>query len=803
MVAVTIRNAARGTMTRALGRCIVMVVALAGCRDAAEPNLPGGGSSGGAPNSATIGPAGGSVHATLAGGASMTVTIPAGALADPVRLTLGPRVAGAAVRGAFSLEPAGQRLAHPARLDIQVADGALSSTSVVAFEQGSLVIPVSSTGAGTSAISVTLDVLGVPGQATVGGAALVVSRASGGPANGGIVSMPQSQRAQAAAAVLAELQRLGTVDAAQAMQLVMDAFIDFDPPGARADAAFPTLVTGWRNAVCGDFDFALSAMHSFGFSSDYVGLERVMGNVVGWVRAILDMSATLATVEQAGCPNGIPDAEATVNDKLAAMLPAITTDLGSFALVPAPQDSLFLQDRLRPLLDLASSFAVVGYIDAMTTVTGLVTSQTVRLRDAGYAACRARSPQSLQARLMQLENLQGAFTAASPYDEADLESDIELCGMAIQWSLASGRGLLGGGDAPDTPELVGVARLAGDDSLHLSGNLNALRCPPSVSANAEQLEIRAGRTASALTRIAVLTPSNNNTYLEAAPLNVSTAAIRQAAGLGAADTGTAQVVLSRIGGTCGTQFVNLAHSPLGAIAVRFNGPSLTGSWEGTITTFGRSAPIVVNIAHEDTTVRGFYIVLVNLAGPSGGFEARFDGRALLDVQMPADTFCIGCGMSAASLSASPAGISGTLATLRPEDEGTIQLTRRAATRVGGPLNAVWSGPMEVSGRGVGIVVVRFIQADDHVDGTWGAAGFGLGHFSGTLDGATFTFTGSDDAPECTLTTSGTMRIVAADSITFTGNGTNCNGGFPSSGFVKHGLVCFNFPQLCGLTAVKR
>lgn len=772
------------------------------CQPDDNPSGPPAGSPG-SPNSATIGPAGGSLQATLDGGGTITLTLPAGAVADPVLLTLGPRAATGGVLGAFTLEPAGQRLAQPATLAIELGSGALSTTSVVVFEQGALVIPARSTrGAGDRSISVTLDVLGLPAQvaAAAGSAASVLSRASGGPANGGILPLTGSQRAQAAQAALVQLQQLGSLPAAEAMLFAMDAFIGFGAAAAQADPLFASLVSGWRTAVCGNFGIAVNAMNAFAFTSDYAGLDRVMSGVVGWRLTIRDMTTLLSDVGESGCA-GLQDAEALINAKLDALLPAIATDLDGFALTPAPQDSLFLINRLRPLLDIATSLALMDFTGAMARVNALVPPHTVRLRNAGYPVCRAHQPQAIHARLMQLEAAHGVFATLSPYDENDLEPDVELCGMAITWELRDSRNatilvgtVLGGGNTPGSVLPPGAGSMAGDGALHLSGDLNALRCPRSVSANNEHLEVRAGRSGSALTRLALLTPSNNNTYLEASPLDIPTSAIRSAGGVNASDTGTVQVEVTRTGDACSGQFALLTHSPVGTIALRFNGISLTDSWEGTITfdipdaqtqlrhRVEQTSKIVVNLTGgQDPVVEGEYITLSEVRGPAGSFHATYDGRDLRDVTFSENLLCLDCQMTAPVLHLSGGELSGAITKTATPIEGTIQLTRRNATIVGGAFSGTWSGPMEVPGRGTDVVTVRFIQADARVNGSWGATGFGLGHFVGTVNGTTFTYAGTDDALTCTLITSGTMQRFAGDSITFSGTGTNCNGTFSASG----------------------
>jgi hypothetical protein len=785
----------RYSVNRALVAGVLAAVVLSCSSDDDDPNGPG---PGGVGATETIGPAGGTVAATLDDGSAISLSIPAGALADLIDISLEPAPIEGTQLTAFTLSPAGVRLAQPATLVVTLDDrSALSATSVVVFEQNGLRIPVNSTpnlAAGT--VTASLELLGIPAvtspAAPSGPARVSVLRMSGG-GNGNVQNLNSSQRAQDAQAALTQLQTLGTVTAGDAMQIVMGAFIGLEA-SPETDPLFPSLVAGWRQEVCTNLVTATNAMNSFNFVSDYVGLERVMLDVVGWSILVNGMTASLAQVGEQGCSGGPPNPEAAIDAKLTLLVPLVANDLNSFVLLPSPRDSVFHADRLRPLLNLAAAFALIDFSTAVNSITALLPPQAVRLREAGYADCLAGNKQSIQGRLIRLEAVQGVFTAISPYDVQQLEDDIENCGMQVTYELEDARGLLlagnpmGGGALPGEIQPVTAATVSGGGILRFSGVLRALRCPEGLSANNEQLQVQAGRNNSFST-VATLTPSNSDRYLEVSPLEVAVTDLRSAAGVGALDTATVQVILTRTGGDCGGQFATLVHSPVGTINLHFLGPDLTDSWEGTlITSSSRTFGVVLNIQQSETVAGGLYLVLNNHQGPAGGFQATYDGIKLTDIVMTADSFCVGGGFTATSLFITETTITGSLTATNCVTQGPAQLslTRRNAAVLNGPFSGVWSGEITVNGVGPNLVITRFIQADDRVDGVWGG-GSGLGHFSGTLSGNSFSFNGTDDDPACRLTTSGTIIMVAADSVTFTGSAGNCNGGFNATGFVKPGL----------------
>ena len=499
---------------------------------AAVINVTGPGTQGGASGTALIGSQGGTVPATLPGGGNLSLTIPSAALSEPVQVTLDPVIPSGGALAAFRISPVGLRLAQPATLVIKVSAGAkVRATTVLVFEQDGQQIPVPGIpNLAEGTVTVSLTSLGLPAAVASGSSLRLAPPASasagGGSVQATLMNIALGQRFNAADSALSRLQRVGTVPTATAMELVMQSLLAVDRAAALADSRFGPLFFDWTIAVCGFTDFALHALQSFGVVSDYKGLERVAGDYLGWS---LESAAVKAFRAQVGisvtCPNTVPNAETEILTKLQSMRAAITVDLDGFALTPSPRDSLtdsFLAIRLGPLLSLAASLRLASFDDAAQLVEGIVTPQLSRIRTRGYGECFGAS-QEMQGLLIRHLSAGGLVAALAPFDAADLESDIELCGMKINWRMldstgaAVGNGTLGSGGFPGSVLPPGNVSLSGDGKLELSSDfMKALRCPSPASANAEQLEVAAGLNT--LTRISVVSPSNSNDYLPVEPI---------------------------------------------------------------------------------------------------------------------------------------------------------------------------------------------------------------------------------------------------------------------------------------------
>jgi len=563
---------------------VTIRAAVEGKTGSAAVSVTGPATGGGASGSAVVGPSGGVVLATLPGGGSLLLSIPAGALGEPVTVTLDPIVPPAGALAAFRMSPGGLSLAKPAVLVIRVSAGAkVRSTTTLVFDQAGSPIPVAATpNVADGSVTVSLSSLGLP-DAAAGGAALrlpqgPLASSGSGSSQGTLMSLALGQRFLAADSARHALQRLGTIASANAMAYAMESVLAIDQVAALADPRFAPLLFDWTFSVCGFTDFALHALQSFGAVSDYNGLGRVIGQYLGWTAASAAVRAFRArTPFSFTCALPVPDAEAETHTKLQTLRVPIINDLNAFAISPAPRDSLFYADRVGPLLSLAASLRLASFDQSAQLVETIVSGQLVRVRSLGYGDCLTGS-QAIQARLIRFLAAGGLVAAAASFDAGDLETDIELCGMKIDWKLRDSTGSVMatgqvGGSGPGSVSSSGQATLTGSGNLELGGFLNALRCPSPASSNAEQLEVAAGLTTQSLSRVSLLTPSNQNNYLAVSPLLIPTTALRSAAGLTASAIGTVVVVVRRIGGVCSGLFANLAHSPIGTLTVTLDLPA--------------------------------------------------------------------------------------------------------------------------------------------------------------------------------------------------------------------------------------
>lgn len=565
----------RSTWWQARAGTIAFGIMVLGC--SGEPNDPSDPDPDPAGSVVTIDGSGGEVTATLAGGASMRVTIPAGALQGATEISLQPAERQPGEDAAFTISPAGLRLAHPATIVIRLPDAELTPFSAIVFTQDDNTIPVPSD-VSTSARTVTavLNTLGISATAAQsptarGGASIRVA----GPGNAAVRNVTLARRFQDADSALAQLERVGTVAAEDAMILSMLALIDVDEATARADARFPVLVSDWRTAACSQLGFALSVMETFQFASDYAGLLRVIRDVVDWGLAIDEMNLMMVRLGAPTCQN---DARTRAEARVVALAEPITSDLNQFPLITKEEWKAFFKDRLGPVLTIAAGFRAAAFDGSAVIVEGLFINQARRLRQNGFINCAFSTPRSQDFQIFLLDAEYGdpVFSVLSPYDTGTLEEDVEYCGMEILWAVYDptghrrALGRVGRGPAPGEVALLDTAALGPGDTLKIGGNLQALICPDTFSANNEQLIIEGSRTLSNFQEVGRMTPTNDDRYLPDIELGLTRNGILQAIGLPDTTSGVVHLRFRREGGLCQGAFHNLSHHTLGQIELNLD-----------------------------------------------------------------------------------------------------------------------------------------------------------------------------------------------------------------------------------------
>jgi hypothetical protein len=518
--------------------------------------------------SASLDAKGGSVKAQLAGGAQVTLSVPADALAASTTFTLTPTTAPAGSLGAFTLAPSGVTLAKAVTLSVQLPSGSsVNADTVLLLDTGHGQMPLSrSIDVATRTVSV--DLASLDALAAAGGAAVAGGTATAQHVHAAATTTPPPGTLVFDLAALNVAGRIGLLDQLTAAlsangskinatneQIAMNSLIG-DPaadgnPSVRADIAT------WRSVVCSQQTFAISAYDSFN-GTDVPTFSQKVSDVLDWTRFAQDLNTTLTLLinppAETGCPNLAADPSVLIAAHLTDYLANDRAILA--ALDPRVEFDQLLSQRIPELVNLE---AILQGTNLPGSVLTLVSEQTQRLRAAAYTSCRAARDQSQQQKLLVAVVTSPQFQGAAPYGEIDLFQDIQFCGMPLRYQVVDANGIvMQQGDAGG----LGVGQVATDVVLHvagasrliLSGPLAALICPTG-SQNNEQLVFGAGAALTSIAPVTSLTPSNANGYLESSFLPLDLAAL-----LG---NGARFITVGRIGEFCNGNFPNLsAHSPI-------------------------------------------------------------------------------------------------------------------------------------------------------------------------------------------------------------------------------------------------
>ncbi|HSC64700.1 MAG TPA: Ig domain-containing protein [Caldimonas sp.] len=575
-------------------RWVVSVVALAGLLAAC-----GGGDGVVAPEaavvparagSADITPAGGSLDAVLEGGATVRLDVPAGALASTTTLRIDPTPGPAGTLGAFTISPAGIALLQPASLVVTLPDGpALDPDISLLIDAGAHRIPLGPPfSPSTRTLAVQLDALTL--QATSGAFGATPARSQAlrtRPAtstHAGLLFVLQpgftfAERVTLLELVVSDLAAQGSNDNAALVRRVMEAVLG-DPRGTaepRVHAVTPT----WRNVVCGQQQFSVSALNTF-TGSDIQTFEQRAKDVLTWDRNALDLNALDARMSppEPGCA-GVP---ADVADPVRARLPTFLADVRQALALLDPRVAAdytqLLGVRLADMFNLAADFDLVGATDLESATVGVVVSEMVRVRQIAYDECRASRTQTIQSKLLKEALLD---EIRSPFHRDDVLQDVQFCGMPLHWKLVDAQGVVlqqgdAGGGGPGATIASVALQATGAAKIVFSGPLAALVCPAG-SQNNEQLAFSAGPAAGPLGVVTQLSPSNANGYLESGPLDIDILSLLQ--------QGAEQLVVARQGGLCNGEFLTLGrHAALATFALnriplQITTASLPGATVGT------------------------------------------------------------------------------------------------------------------------------------------------------------------------------------------------------------------------------
>ena len=335
----------------------------------------------------------------------------------------------------------------------------------------------------------------------------------------------------------------------------------------------------WDGVVCGQQQFSASALNTFA-GVDIASFSRLADDVVGWNQRALDLNATVARMVpvQIGCAGVPADIVDPVRTKLPAFLTALTADLdridpndfrpiSGVAHTDSPFDLLF-KVRAAQVFDLAAHLAFLGAADLKAPTVRVVTGQLDRGRNLAYSTCRSTRDQKLQATLLTVLLVDPLLATAASFDQADMQTDVQFCGMPLRWKVLNAQGTVlqqadAGGIGPGFTTRAANLRLANAARIVLSGPLSALVCPV-ASQNNEQLTIAAGPLNGPPTQVQTLTPSGTNQYLQST-LDFDVATLQS--------QGVQKLVVARQGALCSGEFPGLtAHATIASIVLDANVP---------------------------------------------------------------------------------------------------------------------------------------------------------------------------------------------------------------------------------------
>ena len=538
---------------------------------------------------ADIGPAGGSVDAVLEGGTTVVLDVPPGALASSVTFRIDPETASpAGTLGLFTISPAGVTLLKPVAVTVTLpADVQAGPDAGLSLEGPNGAVPLgATTGAATGQFRVQLSFLSPAPAPAVAGRAFAAAAQRAQPAATGAATKARMRlegqidgaRRNGTFLFLVDALKLqGSIDNAIVVQMAADSLA----PGATSSNEISAGMRDWRDVVCPQQSFAVSALNTFN-GVDVASFGRLTREALVWTLLARDMDATLRRVFNTTVPlcSGLPDDfRQPVIDRLPAFIDAVTASLDR--LNARTEFDQILRARLPELIDLES---LMQEFDLGPAVLNLIGEQAVRLRVAAYQACRDDGDQLPQKDLLESAPL---FSVTTPFAEADIRQDVQFCGMPLRWQLKNeigqivGEGAAGGIAAGQTRTAVDLP-LTGVSRLVLMGPLAALHCVSREPGNAgvdridrrqnnEQLSFGAGPLAGALTSVGLLTPSNEASYLAVSALELDVAQLRALA-LPAGPPGSGRLVVTRVGDVCSNAgFPNLsAHDAIVTFGLKFD-----------------------------------------------------------------------------------------------------------------------------------------------------------------------------------------------------------------------------------------
>ncbi len=536
------------------------------CSDSAGPDGPGVPGSPGTPGTAVVGAAGGEVTAALAGGGTLVLSIPAGALSDSVAITISPVEPVAGEYAAFTFSPAGLEFFGPVTFSATLgSDVTIDGRATLTFDLGPVAVPspslVDISGRRVTTILRHLGWASGAGPVSARGPSPSSSFAGGG--SGAVVSQDYLDLLAALLVIADSLKTTGSFQNAEAFLSVLQSLVVAYGSVATADANIPPAMSEMRRVVCGQYSFALSDLETYADAGGVPGLSERIRQVLRWGETAIGFTTAAHELQQAGCPEPLTDPAQAIGDKLTAFLPLIEEEISLFNVADSAGFRGIIRDRLLQLLKLTANFRFNQQLEPFdVTVTTFVSGQFVRLRNIAYATCSATGAQQMHRLLVATEIAYIDAEAASPYSLADIQSDAQLCGLGVRWRLLDAGGTarradsLGGGTLPG-PRVLDTLTLGAQQVLELTGPARALACSAD-GGDGGDLQVRVLSGGHAPATVATR-PAGPGTYLPQ-PILIQGAELRSIAEVSPGEIVYVIVELQRTGDFCGSEFNLTGHS---------------------------------------------------------------------------------------------------------------------------------------------------------------------------------------------------------------------------------------------------
>lgn len=515
-----------------------------------------------APGSASVGPQGGAVTAELGGGARVSITVPAGALASPVSITITPGTAAPGERARFSVAPADMTFDRPAVLELTLPDGSgPRATEAFALLTPAAVPLPTELDAGSRVLRARLSgfVLGARQPPAVNfrsssdpGEPTAAARVAEGGAELVVVQADLAGRLQAARDAIALMGSASTLDqqllGADRAELAMRAAFQLASP--QGDATVRQVAIEWGNVLCTAYGEAVLGFRTVA-SETIAQFKANAAPMFEWAarrEAFVEAFAPGSPPAEA-CAAGVPDLAGALSQQGATTLAFIDAELSRID-ATTRAGAVELVGKAKDGIQIGTWFAQAGLTSLQNDAFATVGRNVARVRDPAFGLCRAEGDWS---QFRQLFGFVQTIAGIPGISAADLGADVHFCGTPLQVRIEDAdnaalvEAALAGGASPGA-QVTALTRsvAAGARRLLLQGNARAIRCPVNGAFANEQLVITAGST-----ELARLSPSGG-TY--PSPLLTRTMAeLRTAAGVPAEGAATVVLAIRRAGSGCPVQ----------------------------------------------------------------------------------------------------------------------------------------------------------------------------------------------------------------------------------------------------------